>query len=30
MGGQGFALLTPLLWRGDLAAGRLVQPVALT
>src|SRR3954466_1541972 len=23
MGGQGFALLTPLLWKGDVAAGRL-------
>jgi LysR family glycine cleavage system transcriptional activator len=23
MGGQGFALLTPLLWNGDVAAGRL-------
>ena len=23
MGGQGFALLTPLLWRGDIAANRL-------
>jgi len=30
MGGQGFALLTPLLWRGDVAGGRLVQPFALT
>jgi LysR family glycine cleavage system transcriptional activator len=30
MGGQGFALLTPVLWRGDVAAGRLVQPFALT
>ena len=30
MAGQGFALLTPLLWRGDVAAGRLVQPFALT
>jgi LysR family glycine cleavage system transcriptional activator len=30
MGGQGFALLTPLLWRGDVAAGRLVQPFELT
>ena len=30
MGGQGFALLTPLLWRGDLAAGRLVQPFELS
>lgn len=26
MAGQGFALLTPFLWRGDLATGRLVQP----
>ncbi|MEJ7776732.1 MAG: LysR substrate-binding domain-containing protein [Sphingomicrobium sp.] len=26
MGGQGFALLTPLLWAGDVAAGRLVVP----
>lgn len=26
MGGQGFALLTPFLWRGDIAAGRLVMP----
>ncbi len=26
MGGQGFALLTPFLWRGDIAAGRLVAP----
>ena len=26
MGGQGFALLTPLLWKGDVAAGRLVMP----
>ena len=25
MGGQGFALLTPLLWRGDVAAGRLAM-----
>ena len=23
MAGQGFALLTPLLWKGDVAAGRL-------
>ena len=30
MAGQGFALLTPFLWRGDLAAGRLVQPFSLT
>lgn len=26
MAGQGFALLTPLLWRGDVAAGRLSIP----
>jgi LysR family glycine cleavage system transcriptional activator len=26
MGGQGFALLTPLLWKGDVAAGRLTAP----
>ncbi|MBV9529320.1 LysR substrate-binding domain-containing protein [Sphingomonas sp.] len=26
MAGQGFALLTPLLWKGDLADGRLVVP----
>jgi LysR family glycine cleavage system transcriptional activator len=26
MGGQGFALLTPLLWKGDIAAGRLACP----
>ncbi len=26
MGGQGFALLTPLLWAGDVAAGRLTVP----
>ena len=26
MAGQGFALLTPFLWAGDLAAGRLVMP----
>jgi len=26
MAGQGFALLTPLLWRGDVAAGRLGVP----
>lgn len=30
MAGQGFALLTPFLWRGDVAQGRLVQPFALT
>ena len=30
MAGQGFALLTPLLWRGDVAGGRLVQPFELT
>jgi LysR family glycine cleavage system transcriptional activator len=26
MAGQGFALLTPFLWAGDIAAGRLVVP----
>jgi LysR family glycine cleavage system transcriptional activator len=26
MGGQGFALLTPLLWSGDVLQGRLVVP----
>jgi LysR family glycine cleavage system transcriptional activator len=26
MAGQGFALLTPLLWKGDVAAGRLTVP----
>ena len=26
MGGQGFALLTPFLWQGDVAAGRLIMP----
>ncbi len=26
MGAQGFALLTPFLWQGDIAAGRLVVP----
>ncbi len=26
MAGQGFALLTPLLWRGDVAADRLTMP----
>ena len=26
MAGQGFALLTPFLWQGDVAAGRLVIP----
>ena len=26
MAGQGFALLTPLLWKGDVAAGRLRVP----
>lgn len=30
MGGQGFVLLTPFLWRNDLADGRLVQPFAQT
>ncbi|HEY0165029.1 MAG TPA: LysR substrate-binding domain-containing protein [Sphingomicrobium sp.] len=30
MAGQGLALLTPFLWRGDMAAGQLVQPFALT
>lgn len=30
MGGQGFALLTPFLWRGDLVGGRLVQPFKQT
>lgn len=30
MAGQGFALLTPFLWRGDLDSGRLVQPFATT
>ena len=30
MAGQGFALLTPFLWRGDVAQDRLVQPFALT
>ncbi len=28
MGGQGFVLLTPAFWRGDIAVGRLVQPFA--
>ncbi|MBA3576786.1 MAG: LysR family transcriptional regulator [Sphingomonas sp.] len=28
MGGQGFALLTPFLWKGDIAAGRLCVPFA--
>ena len=28
MAGQGFALLTPFLWAGDVAAGRLVMPFA--
>lgn len=28
MGGQGFALLTPMLWKGDVAAGRLTMPFA--
>jgi LysR family glycine cleavage system transcriptional activator len=26
MAGQGFALLTPLLWKGDVTAGRLCMP----
>ena len=26
MGGQGFVLLTPAFWQGDIAVGRLVQP----
>jgi len=26
MAGQGFALLTPILWKGDVAAGRLCAP----
>jgi LysR family glycine cleavage system transcriptional activator len=26
MAGQGFALLTPLLWKGDVAGGRLAMP----
>ena len=26
MAGQGFGLLTPLLWKGDVAAGRLAMP----
>jgi LysR family glycine cleavage system transcriptional activator len=26
MAGQGFALLTPFLWQGDVAAGRLAAP----
>ena len=30
MAGQGLALLTPFLWRGDIAGGRLVQPFELT
>lgn len=30
MAGQGFALLTPFLWRGDVAQGRLVQPFEQT
>jgi LysR family glycine cleavage system transcriptional activator len=30
MAGQGFALLTPFLWRGDVSAKRLVQPFDLT
>ncbi len=28
MGGQGVAMLTPFLWRNDLAEGRLMQPFA--
>lgn len=28
MGGQGFVLLTPAFWQGDIAVGRLVQPFA--
>ncbi|CAN5141890.1 hypothetical protein BH24PSE1_BH24PSE1_10870 [soil metagenome] len=28
MGGQGFALLTPFLWKGDIAAERLCVPFA--
>jgi LysR family glycine cleavage system transcriptional activator len=28
MAGQGFALLTPLLWKGDVSAGRLAVPFA--
>jgi LysR family glycine cleavage system transcriptional activator len=28
MAGLGFALLTPLLWKGDVAAGRLTAPFA--
>jgi len=28
MAGQGFALLTPLLWKGDVASGRLCVPFA--
>jgi LysR family glycine cleavage system transcriptional activator len=28
MAGQGFALLTPLLWKGDVGAGRLAVPFA--
>ena len=30
MAGQGFALLTPFLWRGDVALGRLVQVFDIT
>ena len=26
MAGQGFALLTPFLWHGDVGAGRLAMP----
>ena len=28
MAGQGFALLTPFLWQGDVAAGRLVDALS--
>ena len=28
MGGDGFVLLTPAFWQGDIAVGRLVQPFA--
>jgi LysR family glycine cleavage system transcriptional activator len=30
MAGQGFALLTPFLWRGDVAVGRLCQLFEVT